>query len=90
MCKNTILPLTLTKWGFKVSNGNEVNTKVEGNDNINQIELEHEFFGILDNSTSHTKTLQWNPQRVPISQKGFQNIPKLYKSNSNSNISKIH
>ena len=32
LCKKTILPLTLAKWGFEVSNGDGANIKVVGYD----------------------------------------------------------
>ena len=35
LCKNTVVPLTLEKQSFEVSNGNGVNTKGVGNDKTN-------------------------------------------------------
>ena len=41
LCKKALLPLSLEKWGFKVSNEDEANTKVVEYDKINQLELKH-------------------------------------------------
>ena len=68
MCKKTVLPLTLAKWGFEVSNGDSVNMKVVEYKEIDQMELKHEFSEYWMIPHVHAKSLQ----RVPLINKALK------------------
>ena len=62
LCKKTVLPLLLAKWSLEVSNRNEANMKVVGNDKINQTEEKYEFLELSDRPQSHSKHNKGTPK----------------------------
>ena len=53
--QKTVLPLSLAKYGLEVSNGNKANSKVVGNNKINQMEQKYRFLELLNKPQSHSK-----------------------------------
>ena len=72
LCKKTILPLALEKWGFEVSSWNRVNTKVVGNDETNQMELKHEFSEYRIRPHVHARSLRKEPPKGPTNKKALK------------------
>ena len=52
------MPLKLEKWGFEVSNGDYINTKVVEVNEINQTELKYEFSELQIIPHAHAKSLK--------------------------------